>query len=671
MSAMLDQKPLTAREGVLSAIRMFVLLSIVLLAFYVSLYPIKGFRVAIGSDTSVYVWWARYAGATGLGSLWVGRPGTVGLLAALSKALGQPVSAVAASMGPVMAVTAGLSMAALVQSALGSSRLRFALSALLTGTFLSLLVGGYLSTLAFGTLFIAALACLSEGLEEGDWRPIAAACILLGAAGLAHPQFLLLGWALVLGGLVALVPPMNRGLANGERFARTSVGRVVLAGGGGLMVTAVGVGAAALAGGIGPGLTVDTSRDGVLRRTGLSRMVRDSYREKLVHDFPWHRAAAFPGLALTALAGCGETRRARHSRGDGRNLFWGVLIAWLVVTAGAVIALLLGLPVPGQRLAAFCLPLPALAAVGLSRVHERFRARGGKVAVVALAVGLGLFLVPAWLGWGNQRPVVPPEALSQATVAGRALAGQPPGTPLVLVGDIRTGKPGFLVVRYANYLRGAVPGHRAPDVHVFVGSVGDFMEGRPTLTGHPEHDRIARSYWANLGTVLTRDPVAVSMQSFHEDTYLAAAQLPGASLIGPGVVVLPGFGGPAAVPGSDSPDGSDLPEEGPLSPWTPVWLSPILLGLVAAVGWPWSRLALGSSIPLLQVALAPAFGLAAVGVASLLADAAGLRLSGTGGFAALAAAMVGALVSLRFSSRRPWRGRPAAVEPPQPDRRPL
>ncbi|MGH2573683.1 MAG: hypothetical protein ACRDGU_09455, partial [Actinomycetota bacterium] len=192
-------------------------------------------------------------------------------------------------------------------------------------------------------------------------------------------------------------------------------------------------------------------------------------------------------------------------------------------------------------------------------------------------------------------------------------------------------------------------------------------------TGHLEHDRIARSYWAKLRTVLTRDPVAVSLQAFHEDTYLAAAQLPGASLIGPGVVVLPGFGGPGAVPGSDrrpSPDGPDLAEEGPLSPWNPVWVCPILLALIAAVGWPWSRLALGSSIPLLQVALAPAFGLAAVAVASLLADAAGLRLSGGGGFAALAAAVAGALVCLRFSSGRPWRGRPAAVEPPQPDRRP-
>lgn len=670
---MLDGRRSDRSGRVLSALWSCALISMAVLAFYVSLYPIKGFRVAIGSDTSVYVWWARYTGAMGLDSLWVGRPGTVGLLATLSRVLGQQVSVVAASLGPVMAAVAGLSMAAWAECALGASRLRFVLSALLTSAFLSLLVGGYFSTLAFGALFLAALACLSEGLESRARRPMVGASFLLGTAGLVHPQFLALGAVLILGAVAALLPGTQRDLVAGEAFVRTSVGRITLASVGGLVITALGVGAAALAGGNGPALAVDTSRDALLRRTGLTRMVRESYQQKLLHDFPWHRAAAFLGLALIPLgAGCPDGRPVLSPRSDRQKMFWGVLLIWLVVTAASVIALLAGLAVPGQRLAAFCLPLPVLAAVGLVGIRRKGRGPRAGRAAIWVAAGLGVFIAAAWLGWGNQRPVVTPEAVSQASMAGRALAGQPPGTPLILVGDIRTGKPGFLVVRFENYLRGAVPGSRAPDVYVFLGSLEDFLDGRPTLTGHQEHDRIARSSWATLRKAIARDPVAVALQSFHDRTYLVAVRLPGAARLGPGVAVLPGFGGSTRALRSDnrpSPEGSDLPEEEPFSPWTPVWLAPVLLAMVAAIGWPWSRLALPSAGPLRRIALAPAFGLAALSATAVVVDAGGLRLGRVGGFAGLALSVAGGLIALWLSWGGP-QGRRANPEPPPPDRPP-
>src|SRR5205814_8602743 len=82
------------------------------------------------------------------------------------------------------------------------------------------------------------------------------------------------------------------------------------------------------------------------------------------------------------------------------------------------------------------------------------------------------------------------------------------------------------------------------------------------------------------------------------------------------------------------------PGAGPLSPWEPVWLGPALLLLFWAVGLRWSRLALPRSGVLIRVALAPAMGVAALSLASIAADAAGLRLGQAGGWVALAIALV-------------------------------
>jgi hypothetical protein len=625
----------------------------------VSLYAIKGYRVAVGSDTPVYVFWSRYAGTAGLGALGIGRPATVGTMATLSRLLGQSGSAVAASVAPVMGVALALAIGALVDSALGRDRLRFALAVGFTGTFLSLLVGGYLSTLAFGTAFAGMLALLAQGFDRTDRRSVAGAATLLGAAGLAHPVFLALAAAVIGGGLLALAPATRRGLARGISLSATGAGRVVAASVGGVAVTAVGVGATALASTDGPRLAVDTSRDAVLRRTGLGGAFTETYRRKLLHDFPWYRAVVATGALLTPVIPRRRTESA-SARGDGPAFFWGTMIAWAAVTVVAVLALLVGIRVPGQRLAIFCLAIPALAAVGLRRISPPL-----------LAAGVAVFVLVALLGWWSQRPVVTPEVLIQANVAGRALAVTPAGTPLILVGDIRAQKPGFLVVRFASYLRGAVPPARVPFVHVFVGSVEDFLARRPTVTGNREHDLLARSYWAGIEPILDQDPVVVVLESFDRATYDTALDLAGSTAIGPGVVVLPGFAGIA-----DAGDSAALsePGEAPMSPWTPVWLSPLLLVIVTALGWPWALLALRESGVLTRLALSPAFGIAALGLASVAVDALGMRLSESGGYIAVGLPLVAGLLGVALD-RRGGSGlspgvRPAAPEPPPRDLEP-
>lgn len=646
--------PVLDQRGDRFALALCVGLSLALVAFYVSLYPIKGYRVAVGSDTSVYVFWSRYAGTAGLGALGIGRPATVGTMATLARLLGQPGSAVAASVAPAMAAAIALAMGALVDSALGRERLRLTLAVVSTGTFLSLLVGGYLSTLAFGTAFVGMLALLAEGFGRADRRSVVGAAMLLGAAGLAHPVFLALAGAVIGGGLLALAPATRRELALGASLSSTGAGRVLAASVGGVAVTAAGVGATALAPTDGPRLAVDTSRDAVLRRTGLGAAFTETYHRKLIHDFPWYRAAVAIAAPSTALFAAKVPR-------EGAAFFWGTMIAWAAVTVVAVLALVVGIRVPGQRLAIFCLAIPALAAVGLGRLPRN----------MALA-GAAVFILVGWLGWWSQRPVVTPEVLIQARAAGLALAGTPPGTPLILVGDIRAQKPGFLVVRFASYLRGAAPPARVPDVHVFVGSVQDFLARRPTLTGNREHDLLAGSYWAQIEPLLDEDPVVVVLQSFDRATYRAALDLSGSSRIGPGVVALPGFAG-ASDPDADASAALREPGEGPMSPWTPVWLSPLVLAIVTALGWPGARLSLRHSTLLSRVALSPAFGLAALGLTSVAVDALGVRLSDAGAYIAVGLVVGLGLLGLGWDRADRGRGRvsrearPAAPEPPQPD----
>ena len=632
------------RRGTARAIVVGAVAALAILAFYVVVYPIKGVEVALGSDTPVYVWWARRAGALGLTAFQAGsRPGFTAAFAALSDVLRMPAASLASAIGPVLATSLGFVVAAFVDLSLGRDPLRFILSAVFAATFLSLLVAGYFSTLAFGLLFIAALTCLlalpasGSGTKEDRavrTGSIAGAVLLITMAGMNHPQFLVVGAAVVAGSVLALLPGVRRDREQGLPLLRTKAGittATFLAG------AAAGLGAVAA---IGPEARthVDTSRDAILRRLRLQALSRESYREVLRRFFPWFRVLTVGGLAATPLLVRERLRSKPRDEPDQRRLFWGAMAGWGAVTIISVVGLIAGLRSPGQRLAAFCLPLPILAAIGLGALHDRFSSEQRTALARGIVVlGSGLFVIIAFLGWGKLNPLISGDSAAQVQTAGTALARQPRGTPLIVVVHDFMGDPGIRTTRYTNYLRAAVPPARMTDVHLFWGTPRDFLARRPTLIRRFEHDRLAKAYWNGVRRVLARQPLAVAFRGLDPQGFTQALRLGGRQLA-PGVAVLPGFAGSTAS--------GPLPSEwtevgaGPISPWVPVWLSPALLILLAAIGWPLARISLRRVDPAVTLSLAPAFALAALGLVSWIVDAVGVRLATGGGILAAALTVV-------------------------------
>jgi hypothetical protein len=593
-------------------------IALAILLFYVVLFPLRGLRVPGWSDAQTYIWWARRAGTLGLSAFGTGtRPATVALLSSLATLLHVPVEAVVEVIGPVFAASVGLATAAWTESSLGPSRRRFVVCAFLTATFLCLLVTSFYATLAFVAVFVAALACVSEGLGSPRRVPFAAGGVLVGAAALAHPIFVSFGALVLAGGLAAVAWTRT---ARGPSRWRALDGRWLLVAAIGAAIVSLGL----LVARSGTGPTLDTSADTLFRRLDLPSLLDRQFRDTLGYYLP----AVWPTVVAAALALIVIRSWPRDTPLARRALFWGLVSAWTLVTAGAVALLLAGLSVPGQRLAIMCVPLPILCALGAT-ARDRRKGRAASAALVILLAGL-LFLAPRyWLSWASQKPN------SAAAVAGArgvslVLARQPAGTPLIAVVDERSVSLSFQVTRDASYLRDAVPPARVPDVFVFVGTVSDFLAGRPTIIGNTEHDRVAIDSWNRIRATLDRPALAVVFSSFDPKGYRDALAIAGSRQLTPGVVGLPGFTGAPGVVAPSDPAFTAV-GAGPLSEWLPVWLSPVVLFVLALAGWPWIRLSLPSAPAALRAGLAPAFGIASISLTAIALDAFGLRLAGWAG----------------------------------------
>ncbi|MEA2509959.1 MAG: hypothetical protein QOG21_2041 [Actinomycetota bacterium] len=604
----------------------------VLLLVYVSVYPIHGWRVALGADTPVYVWWTRISADLGLrASLLSPRPGTMAPLAALTSLLRQPSSALIASTTIVMAIALALATGTLLEEAFGRDSYAYFVTVVATGAFCFILIGGYVSTLAFGCLFVAGLAVTAHGLDAVDSAfPFLASGLLFGVAGSAHPIFGVLECVLIALAAVWLVRAPTPRIGGGPtRPATLVLGSV--AGGAALTLALL-----AATGWI-TRTHVDTSADAILRRLE-PQMLLHAFRTRLVGALI---SARF--FLAVAAASCGALawtnyREPRKTRTGGLGSRFGsaVIVVWLSVIAAGIVGLELGVRIPAQRLVNFALPLPLVTGAAVLAIRQSAR-RGWRQAAaplgIVVAVASSYF---AWHAWDRHRPSTPAVATVEAADTGRAFASTPSGTSLIVVTDSKD-KPAQWAATVSNLLRQSVPPQRVAEVHVYLGRPANLIASRPTLTGHAVHDAVSTDLWR---AVRATEPTAlpVVLRALDPSSYASFAPRRGTRMIAPGVI----------SPAGRTAFLTDRAfTSGPLwSSWLPVWLTPALLLGLAAVGWAWVRLALPRATARTAISLAPAFGLGTLAVAAIVLDAAGLRMSGIGKWVAVFAVIVGPLIAL-------------------------
>ncbi len=547
-------------------------------------FALGGFRFPLGPDAPVYLWWIRLAGVDGLSA--VGhRPGAPALALAAGGTLGLSEVQVVAALEGALGVATGLASAALLRAG-GARRLVWVLGGVLAGTFAVHLAAGYLANLAFAVAFLAAAALLAAGTR----RSAVGAAAVLGAGGLAHPLFFLVGGAVL---LLSAAFAWRRDRAEALRIGGATLGAGAI----------VGVGLLALLHGPRP-LEVDTSKDAFLRRAGLTGELRAAYLDRFVHR--WARYVQWASVPL-AIAGL------RPAEGFlGRFLrAWG-----LVTIVGIAVSLATGIA-PADRFVTFGFVVPLLASLGLARLWDRLRARR-LVAVVATASLTAAMLAGAWIAWDRQEPFMSPLEVARVTSAAAYAAGTRPGTTLVFLVNEDDPALTFLVTRAANVIRAGVTPERIRDVVIRVPWP---MPPAPTERWKLAH--LTRDDARAVEAAGNGRSVTFILEPFDRVDLPANATAPG--YVAPGVF-------------ASSPTLEPQPLADPLAPSSP---QATALGAFAvfvaltSIGYGWARAAgcEGS----MASALAPAFGAAALTIVAIALERLGVPLTGTAGPVAVSA----------------------------------
>ena len=541
-----------------------------------------GLRFPVGPDAPVYLWWMRAAGHDGL-SVIGHRPGTPALMLTVAGTLHLAPVAAIAGLEIALGVAVGLASCAFARGCEGATRAAWVLAGSLAGLFAVHLVAGYLSNLIFAAGFLGACASVGAGRRRGT----VAAAMLLGAGGLAHPQFWVPGAAILV--LVAAWALVVRG--DGDEFTRLAW---TVGGAGALVATGL------LWMLVGPArLTVDTSRDGFLRREGLGDMVRSAYLDRFVHR--WTRYVQWISLPLAAV---GYLR----ARGTGGR----ILRAWLaVIVAGVPVGLVTGL-FPADRLITFGYAVPILAGFGTVWLYGRISATraGPGLALAGCAVLVVAMAAGSFIAWSRQDPFIDEVQAGQLEILNRYVAATPSGTPIVVPVDTGDESVAFAAMTAANVVRAAMPPGRATDVFVVV---------PPPEGDEPGSERRL------LSEVTNREAnAAVAGANGHALTAALGAFFPldGPEAAGAPDRAAPGvwLGGAPAEPAAEAVD----PLE-PSSSTAIVGASIAVLALLWVAGYGWARAATDTSA---AVALAPAFGLAALTLGAIVVERLGVALDG-------------------------------------------
>jgi hypothetical protein len=594
---------------------------VIVLALYLVHPLLSGYTFPVGPDGPVYSWLAEWAAEVGLREGPGGGPGVPALAATLGKMLGTDGAGAVTILGPVLAAICGLASAGLM-AATGAGKWAVAGAVLLTGAFTAYLAGGWLANVTMVALFLAALAALA--VVERSWRAVIGGASLLAAAGLAHEVFLLIGLTILAGVIALHLPAAMREVRSGRPLVTTAAARMTAAAAGGLggwLLGAATLPEAALRG--------DTSQDGFFRRAGLRTLLLDRYRERFLGDLG---RAAVPVAAGLGLGVVGVEDQATAP--SGRRYLLAVCGTWGVLTAVGIVLLAVTGWGPPNRLLQFAFFLPLVAALGLAALTRR----GGVTAVAGL-LAAAAFVGASMAGWLRQSPAVSGDELADVAAAGRAVAGSPPGTPLVFLVDTRERAAAYHVTRAGNVIRMGLPADRIDDVHLVVGAPEDLLAGRPTLTGDQEHDAASAFYLREARPVLDTATVLV-LERFNAGSFDDALEL--GEEVAPGVVALAGETSPASV---------RTPPEG-VGPWALIGWSAAAVVLLAALGGGWARWALPGCGSAAVLGAAPSIGIAAAVLGAFVADRVGLRPGGAGSVAVVVLLGVAGYAAAAWTGRR-------------------
>ncbi|MEX0755553.1 MAG: hypothetical protein WD556_10645 [Actinomycetota bacterium] len=589
-------------------------LAVGLLVFLLAPFVANGFSFPLGPDAPVYLWWTRIAGFEGISAAGE-RPGVPALLLELAGSTGLPLTAVVAGLEVAAGTAIGVCAATLVRVRI-RSRLTWALAGALTGVFTVHLVAGYLANLIFTIGFLTAAVCLAARTRRGAW----AAAGVLGATGLAHPYFFLVGAVVLV--VTAFLAWRDVRRAPADRDTATDDGdhdpgeprriATALLGAGAL----VGIGMLSTLWGPRPP-DVETSRDGFLRRAGLGAELASAYRERFVDR--WARYVQWASLPLAVL-GVGRVR----------GFVARFLLAWSAVTvAGVLFALATGW-FPPDRFVTFGFAIPILAALGAVRLPSLFRGRWRTVGYAA-ATGLTVAMVlGASFAWFRNEPYITEEEVRAVETAGRSLDAVDGPTILVYpVEDPTADAPTFLLARSWNVVLASLPPDRIRDaVPTTPGGRGREGAAVNEVIGELIEQRIDRVVGPNATAedLQRRPQFTILLEPFLDTTAAQLIPQPGGE---DGVAVI---GGPHVTPTSAPRD--------PLARTSPAGIAlgaVAVLAVLVVTGFGWAATALRSTF--VRIATAPAFGAAALIAGGLVVDRIGIRL--TGGVPLAVALLVG------------------------------
>jgi hypothetical protein len=635
--------------------------SLVVLVFFLSLYPLSHLRVPIGWDSVDYIWRTRLAQRVGIANIRTAvparmfvkeaRPAFPVVAATLSSLGGVSVIMETIVLPAVVAVAAGLAGGTLIRRGAGLPGWSLPVGAIVVGTSVNAVLMvqyGYFDNLMITAVFLVTAIALLAALED-RWGMIPA-MFLLGVGGLVHGALFALAVAIVAVTAALFVPRSWRGWRRGMRPLDTPSGRL-----GAVVVGGVAVALAAL---------YTTFRAGPTPRLNRPEVAKKLRADLPRYGLPWLLPLCIGGALWLGSGGrwwSGSSSLAAPSYAERRRSFRLLLGSWAGVAVGGYLAYrVTSLPIPANRFLLFGLGLPILAFLGVvGAARWAGRRRKGVEAGIVLAV-VALAVLVSFREWHGTVSSVDPAKLRQAAIAEAYLraAGVPDTRPVVFIVDDRGPLPATTVPFMRDHLFAALPTDRLAHVYVYLGSPQDFLAARPA-SSPPSHQYEVSSQrlFGVLQPALEADPIALIVESYNTTFFGPWVEAHPRSRVGTAPV--------AVVQGPPPPTVLPAPQPVVPNPTFPKLLvvsvgALLVLGLIG-IGWTW--ILLGRWMGLEEVlASSPAVGLAVLTLGGGLADAAGIRLAGAGGaLTPLLLAGLGLAVAAIVRARRAGQAENGAV----------